>query len=485
MSKKVTDYALYRWRFPIVYGLLILVLAVMVTTAILFAPGGLSAHEIRSASSSAALNWQALRPDEVINLPYALVQKASFELLGFNELAIKIPSAVFGMLSIVGLILLLRVWFRDSVAIMAGVMIVTTSQFLLLSQSGQPAIMYFFWPTWLLLGTTMLSRGLRPRWLWLLISSAVAALSLYTPFSIYILLALGTAVIFHPHLRFLVRRLPKIGLTAGLLLAMALLSPLIWATLRQPVIWMDLLAVPTALPDFAANFRAVGNQYFNFFHPSSTDIMTPVYSLPVAILALLGLYQLLTHKYTARSYVIGFWLIVLVLVAAFYPEIISVTVLPVAVLIAMGFHLLTSYWYKLFPRNPYARVGGLIPVIVLVASIALTGFNRYVSGYRYDPSLAKYYTNDLQLIDDHIAQTGKVTLSVSRAERPLYEAMAAYSSGLTVIGPEPVTWPSGQDITVTRSAQNTIKLTASPKLIITSASLNQADRFYIYNLPVH
>ncbi len=38
----------------------------------------------------------------------------------------------------------------------------------------------------------------------------------------------------------------------------------------------------------------------------------------------------------------------------------SVTFVPIVLLLAAGLTSLIGYWYRLFPRNPYARVAGLI-----------------------------------------------------------------------------------------------------------------------------
>src|SRR5690606_31304280 len=127
----------------------------------------------------------------------------------------KLPSVILGLLSLVGIILLLRHWFHTNVAVISALIAITTSQFIFSSQDGTPTIMYVFMPTWLLLLALKASRQIDRRSLWELLLVAALALSLYTPLSVYVILALVSATLLHPHLRYIVRRLSRRKLLAG------------------------------------------------------------------------------------------------------------------------------------------------------------------------------------------------------------------------------------------------------------------------------
>jgi len=50
---------------------------------------------------------------------------------------------------------------------------------------------------------------------------------------------------------------------------------------------------------------------------------------------------------------------------------------------AIGIETLIREWYGLFPRNPYARIGALIPLAVLLGSVVTINIERYFYGNHY------------------------------------------------------------------------------------------------------
>ncbi|HRQ86905.1 MAG TPA: hypothetical protein PLY16_02230, partial [Candidatus Saccharibacteria bacterium] len=63
------------------------------------------------------------------------------------------------------------------------------------------------------------------------------------------------------------------------------------------------------------------------------------------------------------------------------PSFTTVSFLPSVLMLAAGLTSLIGYWYRLFPLNPYARVAGLIPIVVLVGTLIFSGLERYFYGY--------------------------------------------------------------------------------------------------------
>ena len=111
MLRLITDYTLYRHRYTIGYVLVGLLVTILLVAAALYVPGGLSEAEMASAADSSRLSIRSFDPELVIDLPYSLLQSASFMLLGVTTLSIKLPSLVLGLLSLIGIILLLKNWF--------------------------------------------------------------------------------------------------------------------------------------------------------------------------------------------------------------------------------------------------------------------------------------------------------------------------------------------------------------------------------------
>jgi hypothetical protein len=147
-----------------------------------------------------------------------------------------------------------------------------------------------------------------------------------------------------------------------------------------------------------------------------------------------------------------------------------VTFLPFVLLLGTGLDSLLGHWYRLFPRNPYARLAGLLPLIVLVIALVWSGLERYAYGYYYSPSAVSNFSQDLKLLpkDAH-------SLVVTNSELPFYSVLAKYDKDMTV-GLIP---PTKIPYTTTRGARPQSGAHRIEK-IITSQRADQADRFYVY-----
>lgn len=482
MARQITDYYLYRWRYVLGYMSIGLVFAALLFMAGFLIPGGVTKAEMDAVvtSSQLALSFSAFDPSSVINLPYHLLQRLSIDLFGVTDVSIKLPSLIFGALSTLGMLVLLRMWFQRNVAVITTALVLTTGQFLFATQSGTPGIVYIFWSVWLLVSATMISRQVRWSIFWKVLLFAIGALSLYTPLSVYILVALVGAVVLHPHLRYLARKLSKAKLAIGAVCALILLAPLGYAIVKQPAIGWTLLGIPADNPDLKANALQIFRQYFDFVSPSSGALMTPVYSLGAIALILLGIFRLFTTKYTARSYLISAWIILLTPVLLVNPDFISVTFVPILLLMAMGVSALINNWYQLFPRNPYARIAGLLPLAVLIGGMVFSGVDRYMYGYLYDPNTASNFTHDVSIINTTLADKdrGETVIVTNSADKAFYTALAARNDTVTAN-----TTPKTAVTTIyTRAAYQTNAPKAVPYRILTSGDTNDADRFYLYKM---
>lgn len=465
-----TKLFIYRWRYSIGYISIGLLLAGVLVFAGLYVPGGISPEEVRATIASDSISLSDPSTFGITNLPYHLLQALVFQLFGVYDFTIKLPSLLLALLSAIGLILLLRRWFKPNIAVLASLIAITTGQFLFIAQSGTPSILYVFWPVMLLLLGTQITRGKRFRFLWKLLFSVSAALSLYTPLSIYTLIAITLAVILHPHLRNAVRRLSKIKLAVGVVLAGITLAPLAMGVIARPRLGLTLLGMPESWPpNIQENLLTLIQQYFIFWEPSTTTLMTPVFGLGSVLLIGLGLYRLIMTRETTRSYLIIIWMVCLLPIMILNPSFTSIAFVPSVLLLAAGFTSLITYWYRLFPYNPYARVSGLLPLIILVTVLIGSGLDRYVYGYHYDPNTAVNFSKDLKLIPKDTAH-----LVVADDELAFYQVVAKHRSGLSVS-----TVPQSDTFVATRSARDVVD-GYTIQQIITTTYTNNSDRLYSY-----
>lgn len=171
------------------------------------------------------------------------------------------------------------------------------------------------------------------------------------------------------------------------------------------------------------------------------------------------------------------WLLLLLPILLINPHFTTVTFVPLLLLLAMGLQALFGYWYRLFPRNPYARVAGLIPLVVLVGGLVFSGVERYVYDYHYDPHTASNFSHDLSILNGALENDKQpITLVVSRGEQPFYAVVAKYHHKIELAS----TLPAKTQTTtyVTHAAHEADQPTATE--ILTNASSDDANRFYIY-----
>jgi len=472
-TRDFSKYFLYRWRYVIGYSLIGLLLAALLLFAGLYLPGGLSQAEMNSVVRSASLAVSDPSSLAIANLPYYALQAGIFALFGVSIFTIKLPSLIIALVSAVGLVILLRRWFKPNIAVLSSLIAISTGQFLYIAQSGTPSVLYIFWPIALLLLGTQITRVKRFRMLWKVLFVMVAALSLYTPLSIYPLIAIVLAITLHPHLRNVVRRLKKTRLAIVSIIFLILITPLVWLISTTPQLGLTLLGVPTTWPpDLGVNTLTVLKQYFLFWEPSTTEVMTPVFGLGSVLLILLGVYRLVRTRETTRSYLIIFWIVCLMPVLILNPLFTTVTFIPSVLMLAAGLTSLISYWYRLFPLNPYARIVGLIPIVILVGALVTSGLARYVYGYHYAPQVAPLFSQDLALLPKDTRE-----LVVSDTEKPFYSAIASYRDDISV-----VSRPTADSFVVTQQARASFE-GYEVKQIITNSRTDNSNRLYIMQRP--
>ncbi|NTW61337.1 hypothetical protein HGB24_01440 [Candidatus Saccharibacteria bacterium] len=472
MSKfTISELSLYKWRYHIGYGLVAIGLAAVLFMVSLYSPGGISKQEMQSVVQSDAVNFLKVDSFAIPNLPYHLLQKASLAVFGVSIISIKLPSILLALLSAVGIMVLFRRWFSRNVGILAGLIAFTTSQFFFIAQDGTAGIMYLFWPVCLLLLASLVARPSKFRSLYKVLLFTAAALSLYTPLSIYVVVAAVIAIFLHPHLRYTIKQLSRVKLIICALIALILSIPLIIAIYKIPSFRLDIFGIPNSMPNWNNNLSLLGSQYLGFANPGGKTLLTPFFGLGSMLIIVVGAISIFKNRFTAKSYLISIWIGLLLPAVILNPELISVTYLPLILLLAFGIAYIINYWYSLFPRNPYARIGGLIPIVVLVGALILSGLAHNLYGYQYDPELVANFSKDLTLIPNNTKY-----LVVSSNEFDFYKVVAKHNKSLVVF-----TKPQSDEFLASHDSIGENDFTGYHiQKIITGYTYQNSNRFYLY-----
>ncbi len=474
----LSDFLTYRFRYQIGYSLIIILFISLLVVAGLFVPGGLSEGETKNFVQTATIDLQDPSTLAIPNLPFYAIQRVSLEIFGPSIFAFKLPALICAFFAGLGAVLLLRRWFRPNIAVLATVIMITTGQFLYVAQSGVASITYILWSVWLLLAATMITTSLRHKRFWKLLFFTVMPLSLYTPLSIYLVLAIFSAGILHPHVRYVLKKMPRPHLIILTIYSLIIAAPLGYLVARNPSLGLQMLGAPeTWPPDIWRNSKILVQQYLNFFSPQSGVLMTPVLGLGSIALILIGVWQLFRVRYTARSYTLTAWMVLLFPVLVINPIFTSVTFVPLLLLLASGMSYLLREWYDMFPRNPYARIVGVVPLTILVLGLVVTGMGRYFDGYRHDPETASSFSHDIALYNEHINAKGVPKLVVTKEEFSFYVGLVKYDRKTPPL--IITTTPASGQFAATRAAHSSIRGAEITRIISTDDS-RDSDRFYIY-----
>ena len=401
MVKKIiiSKLFLYRHRFVIGYVILTLAFVALLFGLPLIAQDGLSNAEMESATSSYHLSMEAPINGDLTDLPYKLLQKVSIRIFGLTPYAIKLPSILLGLVLGILFILLLNRWFKNNVSLLASSFVVLSTPFLFLTGSGTPLIMLVFWPTLLLWLGSKIQGERRPKPIYSFFFAISMALAIFTPFMLYFALFCVIFVAFQPHLRFVVRSLPKLPLFITGLIILAGLALLIFNLINQPENIPELLASKDfAFSDFFSNILNGFKPVFYWFGNTDSIYLAPLIGLPVLSLALTGLFSTTKGFFASRNSIASVLIVFGIIITGLNPNAAIFLILPLSILIAHGLKYLLEKWYGLFPENPYARISALLPLTILFGIIVIPGLLQYIYGYHYNSNVASKFDYSLEII---------------------------------------------------------------------------------------
>lgn len=418
------------------------------------------------------------RPDSLVNIPYHTLQKISLKLFDATIPAIKLPSLLIAVVVGVGLVFLLRRWLmRPSIALITSLIAITNVQFLYLASTGTPSIMLLFWPLCLFLVGLKLVRFKKSA-LWALLVATLVGLSVYTPFMIYILLAMLILAIWHPRLRLLLKTMPRKYLFAGIGIVAILWLPLAFYPQDIGILAGKSEQVMT-LGNLRHNAAEVIKSFVVFWYPTMTPYgIRPIFNIAVLLLILFGILRLMYDAHSARSYGLLVLVPILLLVTILNPTVLPILFIPFILLLAIGIEGFLNEWYKLFPFNPYARVIALMPLSLLLISIVISNITIFQTTYSYNPVVAQYYTRDLSLIRPLLERYPTAVIATTNYQRPLYNILKKDFPGSdTSLG---YIRDSGRVTIVTTGTGLAIDKNTVPSYIVTDHYSMREPRFYVF-----
>ena len=467
---KISDFWIYNFRYQIGVGILSLSYLAVIIYTLFFAPNGLTAGEIESAKTAINLNFSNFFSNNILDLPFRVLQKTSIDIFGLSNFAIKLPSVLISLFSIFFITKISGMWFSKRASIFASIVAITSSQFFFIAQNGTSEILYIFYPILLIWSGMEFLKKPKKRQIFTLIS--ILGLSFYTPLSSYIALAFLVTILAHPHLRFIIKKEPKSQKIAASALFLAIVSPLLVSILFDISILKIIFGIPNSL-DILKNIQSLILALFSFSNPISNGMISPIINPATAILIVIGLYLTVIEKYSAKGYLINIWTAILLLVCVINPATITILFMPILILTITGLQGLINTWYALFPKNPYARIFGLIPVSIFIFNLLITNLSVFALSYQYSPQPIAAFNQDLNIL---LEKTGlNRVLMVSKNEEDFYKTLEHQNKAKLKNKFE------DSEIILSKEAYQNAKIPTNYKVkrILVSNRKDNADRFYI------
>ena len=232
-----------------------------------------------------------------------------------------------------------------------------------------------------------------------LLFAVAMLLSIFTPYMLYFAIFCIVFVFLQPHLRFVIKSLPRLPLSIVSALILAGMVTLVVNIIHQPEVLPELLtAKDFSFSNFLHNIMMGITPVFSWDGSLESVFMTPLIGLPTLALALVGLFSTTKGFFASRNMIASLLFLFTIIITGFNPNAIIFLILPLAILIAHGLKYLLEKWYGLFPENPYARIAAIIPLSLLFVAILLPSLLQYVYGYRYNPSVAGQFSQNLTII---------------------------------------------------------------------------------------
>lgn len=465
---------LYKHRFIIGYILLAVAFLTLLFTMPLVSPDGLSDAEMTSAVTSNDLSVDSVMHGNFIDLPYHLLQKLSINIFGLNAYAIKLPSIIFGIMLGLLLVLLLNRWFKNNVAIIGSIMTVISAPFLYIAGSGTPTICLVFWPTLLLWLGSKIQGEKKPKISYCFLFGLFLLLAVFTPHMIYLAGFILIFVLSQPHLRFVVKSLPRkplitIAVVSAFALAFLVFSFLRFHNTARELLWMD------SSKNFFENINSAFLPFFSWTGNAESTMLSPMIGMASLSVALAGLVSTAKGFFASRNSIATMLILFTVFISGLAPNSAVLIILPLAILISHGIRYILEKWYGLFPENPYARIAGFIPIATFIGIILISSMEYYVFGYRYNLTVANEFQDDLGLMYQHLEDNTTLLIPKDNPGYDFYRLLEGRSTFKVASSLEGI-----EGTIATLGRLDAVEKDRRLYRIITSPKSLDSDRIYIY-----
>lgn len=391
--RKLCNFIADSWRVTVVYFLFISTLVVALSFQLFSLQGGFSAAEVQYAASRLSISDIFFEPSfaPVTIVHYLLSEFPFIE----PEITIRLGGVIIAVIAILGFFFLVNKWLGTKVAVLSTVLFAMSATTLSLSRIATPYTGVLLFPLFLLMCLhlkNVRSGGLA------IISIVVLASLIYIPGFIWLLLA---GIIWQRRqLKKTFKRLYLSTKTLALVLALTALTPLIFATVRNPAFGLDVLGLNTnvaSLLEFGQNIAAALSHFFINSDAGQTYNLgsLPVFDIATLTFFVLGLVYYLKNWQLDRVKIIFVSILIFMILIGLGGSVNQFFLTgPFYIIVSSGLAYLMRVWFNVFPKNPLAKLFSLSMVIIIVAFTSIYHLQRYFIAWPRSPETRQEFNHD-------------------------------------------------------------------------------------------
>lgn len=379
---------------------------------------GLSQPELVAAAKNSSL-------ESLIRLPlyflHSLLQWISLHVLGVTSISIRLPSIILAATTALLLYNLLKKWFGKVTALLSITLLLSADWFLYIARLGTGGIEFSFWFVLLLFSIMKL---IEKKTNWLLMYAVGATMLLFVPYGVYAVITTSICMFACAMFRkrvteseTYIKVLSIFSILVGLVLVILL-------SIRDITFLQSILGI-TDIPsagEYVKNF-VINSSGVAILWPDNNPLLGPSGVFLVRyfefIFMLFGLVMLWMTRVNRLNIVILSNAVVLAIVSGLNPGSRggSLLIVPAAIFMTAGIRHFIHRWQRTFPKNPYAKVALLVPLVLLVTTTTLLHYQSYFILWPRQTTTHKVFNSDFKLIKTEIAQPG--TCAVTGASKEI------------------------------------------------------------------
>lgn len=406
-ERTLKSLVLYNYRYVFAYLLIFVFAFYFLCWRLGSIIPGLSQPELTTAAKNSSL-------ESLIQLPlyplHSFLQWISLHILGVTSISIRMPSIILAATTALLLYILLKKWFGKVTALLSITLLLSADWFLYIARLGTGGIEFSFWFVLLIFS---LMKLIEKKTNWLLMYAIGATMLLFVPYGIYAVITTSVCmfacVMFRKRVtesKTLIKVLSTLSILVGLVL-ITLLSIKDIAFLQSILGITDIPSFGEYVKNFVINSSGVAVLW-----PDNNPLLGPSGVLLVRyfefIFMLFGFVMLWMTRVNRLNIVILVNALVLAVVSGLSSGSRggSLLIVPAAIFMTAGIRHFIHRWQRTFPKNPYAKIALLAPLVILVLTTTLLHYQSYFILWPRQTATHQVFNSDFKLIKTELAQPG-------------------------------------------------------------------------------